>query len=90
MLILLFSYYFLQNYSQFIKSSLRLSLQSKRKASTGDSSGAESSKFMKRDNDSSDDDNDSKSNKSGVSNFLINQVKTSRSQLTIPFSNFSV
>lgn len=63
------SIHFLQTCSQLIKAGLKLSLQAKRKTSTGDSSGGETSscKYIKKDEDSSDDDIDSKSPKSGVS-----------------------
>lgn len=60
---------FVQTCSQLIKAGLKLSLQAKRKTSTGDSSGGETSscKYIKKDEDSSDDDIDSKSPTSGLS-----------------------
>lgn len=59
-----------QTCSQLIRAGLKLSLEMKRKTSTGDSSGAENIKVAKReliDSSDDDDDMDSKSSRSGVS-----------------------
>lgn len=66
LLIVIFVFFSLQTCSQLIKAGLKLSIQSKRKLSSGDSSGGEFTKYSKRECDSTDDES-IQSPKTGVS-----------------------